>query len=158
MKNLKCLFAFSLLSLILFADLTFAQSTNVTLQRTISLPGDSKTEEIIVNVDEKLIYLLELSIKSTVSLGKLSIEIYDPKGEKHGNFTVGNQLNSENTISIKKQEGVTSGKSEIVNGTINKIIREPMIGNWIIKIIPNKARGRINIQSNYLYGDSQSSK
>lgn len=157
MKNLKYLFAFSLLSLILFADLTFAQSTDMTLERTISLPGDSKTEEIIVNVDEKLVHLV-LTIKSTVSLGELSIEIYDPNGEKHGNFTVGNQLSSANTISIKKQEGVVSGKNEIVNGTINKIIRQPMIGNWIIKIIPNKAKGRINIQSNYLYGDAQSSK
>ena len=148
MKNLKCLFAFSLLSLSLFAGLTFAQSTNMKLERTINLSGDSKTEEITVNVDEKLIHLM-ISIKSTVSLGELSIEIYDPNGEKHGNFTVGNQLNSASSV---------PGKREIVNGTINKIVRQPMMGNWTIKIIPTKARGEINIQTDYLYGDAQSSK
>lgn len=104
--------------------------TNVNLKRAIKLEKDSKPEEIIINIKQKT-QRLELMIISSVSNGKLTIEVYDPNDIKQGNYTVGTQLSSE--------------KREEVNGIIRKSLNEPQTGNWKVKIIPSDATGRINI-------------
>lgn len=106
--------------------------TKVDLQRTIRLEKDSKPEEIIINIKQKT-QRFELMINSSVSYGKLTIEVYDPNDTKQGNFTVGTQFNSE--------------KIEMVNGNIRKSLNEPQTGNWKVKIIPSDATGQIRIQT-----------
>lgn len=106
--------------------------TKVNLERTIMLEKDSKPEEIIINIKQKT-QRFELMINSSVSYGKLTIEVFDPNDTKQGNFTVGTQLNSQ--------------KKEMVNGNIRKSLNEPQIGNWKVKIIPSDATGQIRIQT-----------
>lgn len=140
MKNLK---AYFIISVFIFSFTAFGQSqenkdsssksseTKFELQRTIKLEKDSKTEEVIIPIKQKT-QKFELMINSSVTIGKLKIELYDPNDIKQGNFTVGTQLNSE--------------KKEIVNGHIQKSLKEPLSGNWKVKIIPTDATGSVKIQ------------
>ncbi len=104
---------------------SFASATT-TLDRNFFLEKDSKTEEMIVDIPPKS-SKFDLKIFSTVLNGKLTIEIYDPKGTKLGNYTVGLQSNSE-----KK-----------TTGRITKYFKQPVSGAWKIKIIPEQATGEI---------------
>lgn len=69
-------------------------------------------------------------INSSVSNGKLSIEIYNPNNEKQGNYTVGTQINSE-----------------MVKGRIQKSFHLIDPGDWKIKIIPSEATGEIFVET-----------
>ncbi|MCK9638760.1 MAG: hypothetical protein M0R39_02535 [Prolixibacteraceae bacterium] len=105
------------------------------LQRTIRLEKDSKPEEVIISIKQKT-QKFELMIMSSVTYGKITIEVYDPNDTKQGNFTVGTQLNSE--------------KKEMVNGNIRKRLNEPQAGSWKVKIIPSEATGNIRIQTSFV--------
>jgi hypothetical protein len=106
--------------------------TRVDLQRIIRLEKDSKPVEVMINIKQKT-QRLELSINSRVTIGMLTIEVYDPNDVKQGNFTVGTQLNTD--------------KKEMVNGNIRKSLNEPQHGNWKVKIIPSNATGSVIIQT-----------
>lgn len=106
--------------------------TQVDLQRAIKLDKDSKTEEVTITIKPNT-QRFQIVISSLVSNGKLTIELYDPKGTKQGNFTVGTQL--------------TSSKQEKVQGNIRKSLKEPQAGQWKVKIIPDGATGDIRIQT-----------
>ena len=107
-------------------------NTHMGVQRSITLTNDSKEEEIIITV-EKAVLRFDLRCSSTLTSGTLTIEVYDPKGVKQGNLTIGTQLNSS--------------KEEVVNGDIRKSLKEPHAGNWRVKIIPKDVTGEIKIMS-----------
>jgi len=131
-----CVFFFSLTAYGQGQDIkkpyTATSETKMDLSRNIRLVNDSKPEEISINIQQKTKWL-NLSINSTVSSGKLTIELYDPNNVKQGNFTVETQLNS-----IAK---------ETVSGNFQKSLLNPQVGNWKVKIIPTEASGMIKIQS-----------
>ncbi|MDR6300145.1 hypothetical protein [Mesonia maritima] len=108
------------------------QSTQVNLQRNIQIKQDTREQEITIEIDNQT-KKIELMIHSSVSLGQLSIEIYDSKGKKQGDFSVGNQLNTN--------------VSEQVEGNITKSLIEPQEGLWKVKIIPIKAKGMVQIST-----------
>lgn len=108
------------------------QSTNFNFQRTIQLDEHKKNEEIIIKI-EKQTKKFELMIDTSVTSGKLTIEIYDSNEKKQGTFSVGTQLNIEN--------------SESAQGNINKSLIDPQAGNWKVKIIPINAKGMIQINT-----------
>jgi hypothetical protein len=108
------------------------QSTNFNFQRTIQLDEHKKNEEIIIKI-EKQTKKFELMIDTSVTSGKLTIEIYDSNEKKQGTFSVGTQLNIEN--------------SERAQGNINKSLIDPQAGNWKVKIIPINAKGMIQINT-----------
>ena len=54
----------------------------------------------------------------------------------------------------RKEAKDGKSKMEEVNGQIEKKIKEPVKGNWIIKIIPNKAEGTVLIRSKQVYKDN----
>jgi hypothetical protein len=84
---------------------------------------------------------MSLWIASNISEGDLTIEIYDPSGDKKGDFSIGCVLNK-----IKQGNSTDEDKSrEIVQGRINKSINNPLKGTWIIKIFPKNATGQIQI-------------
>lgn len=106
--------------------------TMVEVERTILLEKDSQTDEVAIDIEQGS-PRFELLIRSSVSNGKVTIELYDPVGKKQGNFTVRTLLNSE--------------KEEIVNGEIRKFLVGPQEGKWKVKIIPVDATGRIKIHT-----------
>ncbi len=109
-----------------------SQSTNFNFQRTIQLDEHKKNEEIIIKI-EKQTKKFELMIDTSVTSGKLTIEIYDSNEKKQGTFSVGTQLNIKN--------------SERAQGNINKSLIDPQAGNWKVKIIPIRAKGMIQINT-----------
>jgi len=136
--------AYLIIGIFLFSLTAFGQSqenivsssksseTKVDFKREIRFENDSKPEEIVINISEETMKI-DLMINSRVSKGKLTMDLYDPSGLKQGTFTVGTQLNSE--------------KQEIANGNIRKSLKEPLSGDWKVKLIPINATGDISIQT-----------
>lgn len=141
MKKKTILLVFSFL----FSIITFAQNdiskteenyinqeTQFKLQRDIRIKQDSKEETVIIKIKEQT-KKLDLTINSSITTGKLTIEIYNSNGKKQGTFSVGNQLNIDN--------------SEQAQGNITKSLTEPQAGNWKVKIIPVNAKGIVQINT-----------
>jgi cytochrome c-type biogenesis protein CcmH/NrfF len=108
------------------------QATKFKFQRNIQLEDCKENEEIIISI-AKNTKEFKLLINTSVSEGKVTVEIYDSNKKKQGTFSVGNQLNIQN--------------SEIATGTINKALIEPQDGDWKVKIISTKAKGIIIINT-----------
>lgn len=141
----KSIKSFTVLTLFLFlSTISFSQKSTtsfdqfgqqcsgVNLTRNIHLKGSSSTEKIKIEVTENT-NCIHLGINSIIQSGSLTIEVYDPKGNKQGNFSVESQIGSN------KQFG------ESVCGQIQKTIKTPLKGEWIVKLIPNKAKGEVSI-------------
>ncbi|WP_298758554.1 hypothetical protein [uncultured Psychroserpens sp.] len=132
-KLVTCLFL--LLSLTIHAQQNsqhIQQCDAVTLNRNIQLDGSSDTEEIKIEVASNA-KKLHIGINSTIKSGYLTVEVYDPKGNKKGNFSIESQVKS------------SSKKKELVCGQMQKHIDEPIKGDWVIKLIPNNVAGDISI-------------
>ena len=61
----------------------------------------------------------KLRINSKVPIWEVEVEIYDPKDKKQGNYSVGCQVDSDNS-------------KEIVNGMINKLIENTSGWNYFV--------------------------
>jgi hypothetical protein len=141
MKNRTILFAITLLlSLTTFVQAQDnqtiktekRQATEFKFLRSIQLEDCKKNEEIIITIAEHT-KEFKLMIETSVSSGKLTVEIYDSNDKRQGNFSVGNQLGFEN--------------AEHAQGWINKALTEPEAGDWKVKIIPTNAKGIILINT-----------
>ena len=108
--------------------------TSFQLDRSIKFDNSSESREIKVDVQDDT-DVIHLSINSSITSGTVTIELYDPKGEKVGNFTV-------------ESSGNNSGYSEEVCGQFNKHIENPRSGSWVVKIKPAKASGKVYISTN----------
>jgi hypothetical protein len=141
MKNRTTLFAITLL----LSFTTFVQAqNNQTIKtekrqatefkflRSIQLEDCKKNEKVIITI-AKHTKEFKLMIETSVSSGKLTIEIYDSNDKRQGNFSVGNQLGFEN--------------SEHAQGWINKSLTAPEAGEWTVKITPTNAKGIILINT-----------
>jgi hypothetical protein len=91
---------------------------------------------VILNIEED-VDRLELVINSSLTAGNLKIDVYDPKGNNQGTFSVGTQLNAD--------------KLERVNGNIKKSLKDPQSGNWKVSITPREVTGTITIQTAFIY-------
>ncbi|WP_298903327.1 hypothetical protein [uncultured Psychroserpens sp.] len=130
-KLVTCLFL--LLSLSIQAQQNNQKHCDaITLNRSIQFDGSSDTEEIKVEVADSA-KKLYVSINSTIKSGYLTVEVYDPKGNKKGNFSIESQVKSSNK------------KKELVCGQMQKHIDDPIQGNWVIKLIPNNVAGDVSI-------------
>lgn len=112
--------------------------TDYKITRTINLDESSKTKEINLEVNEDVV-CLQIGLISTIESGSLTIEIYDPNGDKQGNFSVESELSSNSSSSGKNKD--------LVCGQLNKTIKDPMKGNWTVKLKPKKVTGEIMINS-----------
>lgn len=123
------------------------QDTRFSLSRKIMLkPNDSKSKDITLNINKKTEKFF-LNISCEVKVGSLTVKIYDPNGDKQGEFSVESQMKDE-----KYESGIISIDNinrEIVEGNISKEIKNPVKGNWIIKLIPKKTHARISINSQF---------
>ena len=139
----KSIKLFATVSLILFlAPVTLAQHksncSNSNTQRSINLDDSSSKEEVKVEVAENTKHLM-IGVNSTISAGALTMEIFDPKGNKQGNFSVESMMSSNSNSNGKSKESVC--------GQLNKSFQDPMKGKWTIKLKPRKVTGNIKITS-----------
>lgn len=112
--------------------LTRSFDTEFDSMREIQLTNSSQDEEIYVDITEDT-QKLDFLIRSTVSNGKLTIEVYDSNDIKQGNFTI--------------ETLTSSDKAELANGRYKKSLYEPQSGKWKVRIIPTDATGTVILQS-----------
>lgn len=133
-----------LFTFLFISQISFSQSSTFDLNRQVNLyPKDSEDKNIILNVTKNT-YALSLNISCKVLLGDLTIELYDPNDVKQGEFSIESQM--EGKIPLI---GNDENEREVVEGNIRKDISNPIVGNWLIKLIPDKTVARINIKSKF---------
>lgn len=116
-------------------------NTEFKLSKTINLNGESEKVEIIIPVTEKITGL-SIKISSITIAGEITIEVYDPAGEKMGNYSVG----SQNSIKVVGKT-YNPTQNESVAGEITKSVIFPKIGNWTVNVVPKNAKGSISLES-----------
>lgn len=110
-------------------------NTDVMMNRRIILDDESTSREILIEA-QKSTKMFQLKVECEIFDGELQIEIYDSENQKLGNFSIGKQIESEKV-------------KESVGGRISKSIKDPIPGNWKVKISPKNASGNISISSSY---------
>ncbi|MEM5564477.1 hypothetical protein WNY78_05160 [Psychroserpens sp. AS72] len=143
---MKPLLSISILLFVLFSFQTsIAQETSTfDLKRSIKLtPEDIEAQNIKLSVYEKTSFV-GLNISCKVILGNLKVEIYDPNGNKQGEFAVESQI-------LDKSNGTKDNfyEKETVEGQIEKFLKNPMRGDWIVKLIPIKTYAEVEINSRF---------
>jgi len=155
MKNLSIRVLAASLFITIYTGSAFGQwgpgqpqidKTSFNLQREIWLTEDSERKEILLPVTGPIVKFV-IRISSRVMSGELTIEIYDPTGEKQGNYSIDNQISSRQTPGDKNEKRTSK---ETVNGNLEKSIEYPINGNWKIIIIPKNATGELGIESNQM--------
>jgi hypothetical protein len=122
----------------------------------------------------------QVTIKAYISAGDLSIEICNPTGESLGNFMVQGQNDLNKTFKynfiqratsinttrmhIEKEPGFFNFNDEyfkhygmgdkVAQASISKLFRSPVTGDWVIKVVCNKAKGFFTVENNEYLLDS----
>ena len=115
-------------------QISMENCSSSTTNRTIKLENSSENEDITIAIPKDL-GCMHIAISSTINSGYLTVEIYDPKGNKKGNFSIESQVKS------------SASKSEMVCGQLQKQINDPIAGDWVVKLIPNNVSGDISINT-----------
>ena len=142
-----CVFLFSsfLASIASAQTISNNERTSYNLHRKISLQNCSEVKEIKIEVNEKGCRF-NLRVRSAITAGKVKLEIFDPIGKKQSNFSIGCQTDPELTLnSLSPDKHVIT---EEVIGLTAKLIENPMLGDWLVKITPEKAVGNVTIEFN----------
>ena len=132
-KSIKLLSIFTVL-FFLSMPLIAQECSGISLNRNIQLNKSSDIEEIKIDVAKNTNHM-NIGVNSTIRSGSLTVELFDPKGNKQGNFSVESQISSNDQ------------KKECVSGQMQKTIKNPMSGHWIVKLKPKKAQGEVSICS-----------
>ena len=129
-----------------FSLISFAQDSTFNLRREIQLHDyDSKEKTVTLNVGDDTNQLF-IMINCRVNKGSVSITIFSPSGHERGDFEIESQFD----------EGLseTSGKhDEVVEGSINKNIKSPEKGKWLVKIKPTTTNGVLLIDTKQFQGN-----
>jgi len=132
MKNfIKSIHVVGLLFFLPF--ITVAQQTDSDLNRTIELNGSTDQKTITITVEPGTVHL-DIKIRSILEEGQLRVEIYDPNGEKQGTLSATSDPSSDSV-------------REKVEGRLNKIAKDPMPGEWTVRLQYMDAHGRVQLMS-----------
>ncbi len=104
------------------------QCNSTSSVRTIELDKSSNKKDIKIDVTDNA-KAMSVAVNSTINSGLLTIEIYDPNGDKKGHFSI----------------EAAGDKTELVSGQMQKHFETPMKGDWVVKLIPKKVSGDISI-------------
>lgn len=138
MKNLKGVLVVFIL-ILSGSGYLYSQPKAFNLSTRIQFFTLTETSEIKLPVFQ--IGPLNLKITSTLFAGDLTIEFYDSKGEKQGNFSIANQA------ILPKPDSIKRPLNETVRGEITRNFENPGKGEWMVKLIPKNASGFLEINS-----------
>ena len=110
-------------------DYTQDDYTQTTTNSLLVLEHDSEEKEFLLDIPDGAKHI-QILVDGLVTSGKLVVEIYDPRNKKQGNFSLGTSKQS---------------KSAQAQGNLSKSVKDPLPGQWKIRIIPEKVTGQINI-------------
>ena len=106
------------------------------LNENFTMSGeDSKIKSVKIKITNK--NALFFNINGDINSGNVLIEILNPNGKKEGELSL-----EHRKVSTPKTETMLSGNT---SGSLNKTINSPEIGDWLVKITPEKSNGNINI-------------
>jgi hypothetical protein len=115
---------------------------SINRSRKLEFVNESKKSEVKITMTDEYNYL-GISIRSQFSKGTVMVEIYNPKGEKQGTYT----LKTEETVVL----GDNTSSGEEVTGSFDKYFKLPLTGEWVIRAIPTAATGSIQLILNQKY-------
>lgn len=122
-----------------------AQTNELNLQHSLKLNEKSVEQSIKVDVAGD-VESLKIDIRCSLEKGEVIIELYDPEGKRQGKFTLGSKTN------IGSQADA-DGKNDVQreDGKLEKIVSNPVNGNWVIKITPTKTKAQVSIRTYQAY-------
>lgn len=133
-----------LLGLILSLDSINGQDPKIHgTPRSIKLNGKTEVKEITLPLRDSLDYV-SIKVWALVLSGELSVEIYDPLGAKHGNFSLEGQMDATTTARLNRGEFIVT--DEQATGNLFRTIKNPPRGAWKAKIVTKNAVGTINFE------------
>jgi len=132
---MKKIIPISTLLFLLFAISALGQANQkrLNIETAVSFNDQSETTDLKFPVSQMT--TLNMSIGTRTNQGELTIELYDPQGEKQGNFTIGSP---------------TFSSKEPVTGALEKEITNPKKGEWIVRFIPKNASGSVEVNCTQL--------
>jgi hypothetical protein len=130
MKKFKRLICAASMILIFLPYTVYGQTTQKRFSIKMDIAFNSQTEPTEIKLPILAIGNLNIIIEAQINQGELIIELYDPQGEKQGNFTIGSPSFSS---------------KESVKGSISKKVINSNKAEWIVKFIPKNASGAIEI-------------
>ncbi len=111
--------------------------------RTIKLDGKTEAKEITLPLRDSLGYV-SIKITALVLSGDLSVEIFDPLGENHGNFSLEGKMDATTIAKFKRGDGIIG--DEQASGNMFRTIKNPPIGAWKAKLVTKNAIGTIRFE------------
>lgn len=109
--------------------------------KSITLRGDSGEQEVSLPLRDSLNYI-NFEIKAVITAGELTVELFDPAGEKYGNFSLAGSSNSGD-----RQDGeFVRGKYYYAeaSGSLVRYVKFPVRGIWKAKVITKNAAGAVD--------------
>lgn len=109
--------------------------------KTLTLKGESGEQEVSLPLRDSLTYI-NFEIKAVVTSGDLTVELYDPDGEKYGNFSLAGSSGTGN----RQNTEFTRGKTYYAeaSGSLVRFVKFPKRGMWKAKVITKNAAGLID--------------
>ena len=103
MKKLSKRLSVAILFLSFLTSISYGQAkTDLNFSKNIILKSDSEEQKVPVTVSDSCTSL-SFRIAGTIQEGELTVEIYDPKGEKQGNFSISCLSKTSKTNKNKNQ-------------------------------------------------------
>lgn len=118
---------------IFLASTLFGSAQDMTkISKRKSLTFDKETEpvQVLIPISKEYNYL-SIELQLNLFIGSAKCEIFDSKGKVQGQFTI----EAEDRV----KQGVKTTKTNAATGTLEKSFRNPINGDWKIKITPNEA-------------------
>ena len=105
--------------------------TQISKRKSLSFDKETEPLEMIIKIDSDY-NLLRINLDLNLFVGSAKCEILDAKGKVQGKFNI----ETENSTSNGKQ----TTKTNAANGSLQKTFRNPISGDWKIKITTVKYR------------------
>lgn len=107
--------------------------------KSFSLDGEKKTAEVMVKVSDGYNYL-KIKVVGHIKKGEILVELIDPLGELRKNMTV-----------ISGPLNWVKFPRYLVQGVLEQVYRNPVTGNWSIRIFSIEAEGEVKIFNKLIY-------
>lgn len=139
MKTRAFLIAIAIICCLSRSALIYGQdSIRTTIKiRQITLKGESGDQVVSLPLRDSLSHI-NFEIKAVIISGELTVELFDPNGEKYGNFSLAGSTNSKN-----KDADMIKGKIYYAeaSGSLVRYVKLPERGLWKAKVITKNAVG-----------------
>jgi hypothetical protein len=131
------------ISFLILSSRTYGQDSirAVIKLKSVTLKGESGEQEVSLPLRDSLTYI-NFEIKALITSGDLTVELYDPDGEKYGNFSLAGSSSSGNRQNTEFIRGKTYYAE--ASGSLVRYVKFPKRGMWKAKVITKNAAGVID--------------